>query len=119
MTPKLSDDEKAICELLERYNCPLDFHEVRAFFMGAIACPALGINPTRVIGGIWGGKFPEFLTVEDADAFFDVLIKNLWNSLTAHQNPKNPFSLIKSNYKSVRKDLAMIAVLRTDEIVHS
>ena len=118
MTPKLSDDENAICGLLERYNCPLQFHEVRAFFMGAIACPAQGINPTRVIGGIWGGKFPEFLTVEDADTFFDVLINQLWNSLTAHQDRKNPFPLMKGSHRSTRKDLAIIAVMRTDEIAH-
>jgi len=116
MTPKMSDAEKLVCGLLARYNCPLQFHEVRACFMGAIACPAMGINPTRVIGGMWGGHLPEFMTLADADNFFDVLINQCWNSLTAHQDRRNIFELTKWTTKRTKKDLAAFSNTRTEEL---
>ena len=116
MTPILSDAEKEVSRLLERYNCPLHFHEVRACFVGAIACPAMGINPTRVIGGIWGGHLPKFMTLREAENFFDVLINQCWNLLTTHQDRKNPFELTRWDRKRTKKDLASFSNMRSEEL---
>ena len=116
MTPSLTPEEMQICGLLERYNCPLQFHEVRAAFMGAICCPAIGINPIRVIGGIWEGHLPEFMRLEDADNFFEVLVNQCWNPLTAHQDRKHPFHLTIWAVKMTKKDLAALAQVRTEEL---
>ena len=112
----MTEQEQNIVQLLERYDCQLLFHELRVAFMGAIACPTDDINPMQMISNIWGGQLPEFTDVNDAEAFFDALINQLWNPLAGHQEPKNPFELTKWQYKATRKDLAALAEIRTDEI---
>jgi len=116
MTPKLSDAEELVSELLKRYNSALEFHQLRACFMGAIACPAMGINPTRLIRGFWGREFHDFQSLEDANSFFDVLINRCWNPLTAHTNPKNPFELTQWRKNKTTKDLAEFSSVRTEEL---
>ena len=116
MKALLIEQEQNIAQLLDRYDCQLMFHEIRTCFMGAIACPIPDINPMQMVNNIWGGQLPQFANITDANTFFDALINQLWNSLTEHQEPKNPFELTKWQYKATKKDLAALAEVRTDEI---
>jgi hypothetical protein len=62
--PTATDDE--VRALLVRYRCPLQFHEVRTRFLGNIASPGMGVSPIKVVESLWGGKLPEFETIDAA-----------------------------------------------------
>ena len=47
-------DEKTIKTLIERYACPVPFHEMRTRFLGNIATPALTTSPLQMIQELWG-----------------------------------------------------------------
>ena len=81
MTPILSDLEAHVMELQARYQCPLQFYEARAYLMGTVACPAINANSDQALRAIWEDQLPKFLSVDDADYFFDVIAKQFWNSL--------------------------------------
>ena len=51
--------EEEVRALLERYRCPVPFHEVRTRFLGNIASPGIGISPIKMVEGLWGGELPE------------------------------------------------------------
>jgi len=40
-----TDDEVRV--LLARYSCPVQFHEVRAWFLGNIATPSMMASPIK------------------------------------------------------------------------
>ncbi len=42
--------------MLERYKCPVLFHEVRTRFLGNIASPVLGASPMETIKRLWDGE---------------------------------------------------------------
>jgi len=44
--PQASDEQ--VRALLERYKCPVPFHEVRTRFLGNIATPDMSASPMRV-----------------------------------------------------------------------
>jgi len=45
--PQASDEQ--VRALLERYKCPVPFHEVRTRLLGNIATPVMSASPIRVI----------------------------------------------------------------------
>lgn len=49
-----SDTE--VIAMLERYKCPVLFHEVRTRFLGNIASPVLGASPMETIKRLWDGE---------------------------------------------------------------
>ena len=55
VSPTATDDEVRV--LLERYRCPLPFHEVRARFLGNIATPIIGASPVKYGGKAVGRRF--------------------------------------------------------------
>ena len=63
-----SDDQ--IRALLERYRCPVPFHEVRTRFLGNIASPIMAASPLETVKGLWGGELPEF---DDLDAVNELM----------------------------------------------
>ena len=46
--------------LIEKYDCPVPFHEVRTRFLGNIATPELSTSPLQMIQDLWGGELPVF-----------------------------------------------------------
>ena len=52
---------------LRRYRCPVPFHELRTRFLGNIATPAVGVSPLKMVERLWGGKLPEFNSVDAAN----------------------------------------------------
>lgn len=109
--------DTAIRALLERYNCRVPFHEVRARFMGNIATPDLTASPMQVVRDLWGGTLPEFETLDDARLLVNGLVQGLWNGLSGHQKRSNPFRLAR--VKSLRASydyLARLSLLRRQEL---
>ena len=102
--------------MLERYKCPVPFHEVRTRFLGNIASPAPGASPMETVKQLWGGELPEFDSIEDANELFNVLVSGLWNRLTAHQSSRNPFRLLRFEVAQTREDLNRLALVRKQEL---
>jgi hypothetical protein len=56
----ISDDEVRV--LLDRYKCPVPFHEVRTRFLGNIASPVMSASPIETVRGLWGVNFHRLTT---------------------------------------------------------
>ena len=52
-----TDEEVRV--LLNRYKCPVPFHEVRTRFLGNVATPAIA-SPIKMVEDLWGGELPAF-----------------------------------------------------------
>jgi hypothetical protein len=112
--PSATDDE--VRALLVRYRCPVPFHEVRTRFLGNIASPGMGVLPIKVVEGLWGGKLPEFETIEAANQLVGALVMGLWNRLSRHQDRNAPFRLTRIETEATREGLAALAMLRRQEL---
>jgi hypothetical protein len=110
----VSDDQ--VRRLLERYNCPVPFHEVRTRFLGNIATPLMSISPLKLVQDLWGRELPTFDTTEEANELVGALIMGLWNRLTRHQDRSAPFRLVRIETKPTRQDLAVLALMRRQEL---
>jgi hypothetical protein len=85
--------EEEVRALLERYRCPVPFHEVRTRFLGNVATPLMSASPIKMVEGLWGGKLPDFSSIDEANELIGALIMGLWNRLTRHQERSTPFRL--------------------------
>src|SRR3954468_21589736 len=112
--PTATDDE--VRALLVRYRCPVPFHEVRTRLLGNIASPGMGVSPIKVVEGLWGGKLPEFETIDAANELVGALVMGLWNRLSRHQDRNAPFRLTRIETEATREGLAALAMLRRQEL---
>ena len=94
-SPPSATDEQ-VRALLERYKCPVPFHEVRTRFLGNIASPIVSASPIKVVQDLWGGELPTFDAIDEANEFIGALVMGLWNRLTRHQDRSSPFRLVRS-----------------------
>ena len=108
--------EKSIRCLLERYACPVPWHEVRTRFLGHIAAPTLSASPLQNVQDLWGGELPAFETLDEANELIGALVQGLWNSLTRHQKRSEPFRLVRLATKPTPEDLARVAMVRRQEL---
>lgn len=109
-----SDEE--VRALLDRYQCPVPFHEVRTRFLGNIATPATGVSPVKMVQRLWGGELPEFDSIDAANELIGTLVMGLWNRLTRHQERKAPFRLTRRETAATREGLAALALMRQQEL---
>lgn len=108
--------DKQAKALLEKYGCPVPFHEVRARFLGNIATPALSASPMQVIKGLWGGELPVFDAVDELDDLLNVLVHGLWNDLTRHQKRSQPFRLSRLGIEPTAANLGQYGLVRLEEL---
>jgi hypothetical protein len=101
--PSPVSDER-VRALLERYKCPVPFHEVRTRFLGNIASPVMSASPIKVVQDLWGGELPPFDTIDDANELIGALVMGLWNRLTRHQDRNLPFRLERIDTAPTRED---------------
>ncbi|MFZ4747682.1 MAG: hypothetical protein ACOYLK_12435 [Sphingomonas sp.] len=117
MAPKFkSPTEKTIRALLERYACPVPYHEVRTRFLGGTAAPILGLSPLRIVNELWGGELPPFDSIDELNELLNILINGLWNSLTKHDSRSSPFRLARLNLEPSPKNLGLFAQVRRQEL---
>src|SRR5919202_4838513 len=109
-----SDDQ--IRALLERYRCPVPFHEVRTRFLGSIASPVMAASPLETVKGLWGGELPEFEDLDAGNELVGALIMGLWNRLTRHQERNAPFRLLRFEAPETREGLGRVAEVRRQEL---
>lgn len=108
-------DEKHIRRLLEKYSCPVPYHEIRTRFLGSIATP-VPVQPLQIVKDLWGGELPEFESMDAVNELIGALINELWNSLTRHQKRTDPFRLTRTTSGSTCQELADLAQLRRQEL---
>lgn len=113
--PAGASDER-VRALLDRYKCPVAFHEVRTRFLGNIATPSMAASPIKMIQDLWGGELPAFDSIEAANELIGALIMGLWNRLTRHQDRNLPFRLNRSETAPTREGLADLSRMRVQEI---
>lgn len=119
MKPKArspAPSEKTVRDLLDRYACPVAYHEVRTRFLGAIASPIVTISPLPVVRGLWGGELPPFDRLDDVNVLLDILVNGLWNALTRHQKRTTPFRLVRLTLEPTAPNLARFAQVRREEL---
>ena len=103
--------------LLERYACPLPYHQVRARFMGNIATPDMTVSPMQEIQRIWNNDLPVFESKSEAEEFFGGLFQGVWNALSAHQKRTDPFKLARLPTAPANLEfLARFSRVRREEI---
>lgn len=112
--PAATDEEVRV--LLERYRCPVPFHEVRTRFLGNIATPVISAAPIKTVEGLWGGELPDFDSINAANELISALIMGLWNRLTRHQERNTPFRLTRPDVAASREGLATLALIRRQEL---
>jgi hypothetical protein len=113
--PSPASDEQ-VRALLDRYKCPVPFHEVRTRLLGDIASPVMSASPIKVVQDLWGGELPPFDAVEEANELIGALVMGLWNRLTRHQDRASPFRLMRVDTASTREGLAALALMRRQEL---
>ena len=90
-----------IQDMLERYNCPHTVAVVRMRFWGAINSPAAHISPIEEIDHLWRGKMRRFENADEAQAFYDVIIR-FWNSLAENRTSGKPVAFaVRSGLKTI------------------
>ena len=112
--PAATDQQVRV--LLERYACPVPFHEVRTRFLGGIATPVMGTSPMKMVGELWGGELPTFDSMEGVNELVGALVMGLWNRLTRHQERSAPFRLVRVKVDATRGGRAALALTRRQEI---
>lgn len=108
--------ERAIRDLLDRYDCPVPYHAVRTRFLGNIACLDPTVQPVTVVAGLWGGELPEFESMDDANALLSALVMGLWNELADHQDPKKPFRAMRVPLEPTSINLGNMGMVRAQEV---
>src|SRR5918911_4858749 len=109
-----SDDQ--VRALLERYRCPVPFHEVRTRFLGNIASPVMAASPLETVKGLWGSELPEFDDLDAVNELIGALFMGLWNRLTRHQERNAPFRLLRFEVPETREGLGRVAEVRRQEL---
>ena len=110
----VSDEQ--VRTLLERYNCPVPFHEVRTRFLGNIATPVMSASPIKMVEKLWDGELPAFDSIDAANELIGALVMGLWNRLTRHQDRNSPFRLMRIDSAPTREGLAALALMRRQEL---
>lgn len=103
--------------LLSEYQCPYQFHEVRAAFMGAIASPYV-VDPLFELNALWDGEFPELASQEKLDEVTKTFLEDFWSLLAAHgkDDAEQPFSLTALDKATSLNELKAHAKLRGEEL---
>ena len=114
--PRTGPGDAEVAALLERYRCPVPFHEARTRFLGNIVSPLVTASPLDTVKALWGGELPELQDIEAINELFGALVTGLWNRLTSHQDRRNPFRLMRFELEPTREGVARIARVRQQEL---
>jgi hypothetical protein len=115
-TNPIPASDEQVRTLLERYKCPVPFHEVRTRFLGNIAMPVVSASPLKVVEDLWGGELPAFDSIDAANELIGALVMGLWNRLTRHQDRSSPFRMMRIDSAPTREGLAALALMRRQQL---
>jgi len=103
--------------LLSEYQCPYQFHEVRAALMGAIASPYV-VDPVFELNALWDGEFPELASQEKLDEVTKTFLEDFWGLLSEHASEEAvlPFMLTPLEKATSLTEIKAHAHLRGEEL---
>ena len=106
-----------IQSLMKEYQCPYQFHEARAAFMGAIASPYV-VDPLFELNALWDGEFPELSSQEKLDEVTKTFLEDFWGILAEHakEDAAQPFSLTPLDKAQSFVELKAQAQCRGEEL---
>lgn len=109
--------QKNVQSLLSELQCPYQFHEVRAAFMGAIASPFI-VDPDFELNALWDGEFPEVDSQEKLDNIRQIFLQDFWGQLAAFASDESaePFTLTPLERAETLSDIKAQATLRGEEL---
>lgn len=108
--------DKDVQALLVRHHCPTPLHALRTLLLGHIASPRLDVSPMAPLAQAWGGELPEFASSAEVEEVMRVIVQGLWNRLSEHQSPRNPFRLPRFEVSPTRQALHDLARMRSQEL---
>ena len=109
-----SDNE--VIAMLERYQCPTPFHQVRTLFLGCLASPVESDWQGEIFEYVWKGTPPEFEFSKDEDESTEMILIGFWNRLADHQDEHNPFHLMRLDVKPTRASIQHLTQVRLQEL---
>lgn len=109
-------NEKLVRKMLDRYACPLTYHEIRTRFLGSLSTPDAKVSPMGVIQSLWGGELPPCDSMDDLNELLEALVNGLWNPLIRHQKRTEPFRLVKMAVEPTPEGLVVFTVTRMQEL---
>src|SRR3982074_328582 len=115
-TNPIPASDEQVRTLLERYKCPVPFHEVRTRFLGNIATRVVSASPLKVVEDLWGGELPAFDSIDAANELIGALVMGLWNRLSRHQDRSAPFRLTRTETGAAREGVGAMALMRRQEL---
>lgn len=109
--------QQHVQSLLSEYQCPYQFHEVRAAFMGAIASPYV-VDPVFELNALWDGEFPELASQEKLDEVTKTFLEDFWGLLAEHacEDAVMPFMLTPLEKATSLEEIKTHAQLRGEEL---
>lgn len=109
--------QKNVQSLLSELQCPYQFHEVRAAFMGAIASPFI-VDPEFELNALWDGEFPDVDSQEKLDNIRQIFLQDFWGQLAAFASVEStePFTLTPLERAETLSDIKAQATLRGEEL---
>lgn len=109
--------QQHVQSLLSEYQCPYQFHEVRAAFMGAIASPYV-VDPVFELNALWDGEFPELASQEKLDEVTKTFLEDFWGLLAEHacEDAVTPFMLTPLEKATSLEEIKTHAQLRGEEL---
>lgn len=114
--PGPGTSDKDVQTLLLRHRCPTPLHALRTLLLGNVASPRLDVSPMAALAQAWGGELPEFASAEEVEEVVRVILHGLWNRLSEHQSPRNPFRLPRFEVPPTRPALHDLARMRAQEL---
>jgi hypothetical protein len=112
---QLRQTELKAIELLERYDCPMEYHAICTYFLGAMCSPT-PVQPMKVLAHLWDGALPVMPDLDAVNELLGTLVHGLWNALTVHQETDRPYRLMKPPRRASRPSVAFIAKVREEEL---
>ena len=70
----------------------------------------------ETVSALWGGELPAFDTLDAANELIGALVMGLWNRLSRHQERSAPFRLTRVDVSVTREGLAVLALMRQEEL---
>jgi hypothetical protein len=98
--------DKQVISLLEKYACPVAYHEVRTRFLGNTATPLMSVSPLQIVKALWGGELPDFDGIDDVNELMGIIVNGLWNDLTRHQKRSEPFRLLRTTIEPTQAGIS-------------
>ena len=89
---QLRQTELKAIELLERYDCPMEYHAICTYFLGAMSSPK-PVQPMKVLAHLWDGALPAMPNLDAVNELLGTLIHGLCDHRASTRRSSRPLRL--------------------------